>query len=79
MQIWIISHNFKKLHHTVLSLDHTYHKNIHSSFTPQYYIPYVGADTLNTGKMVHEYGLPRGQRSPSFHRVDTVRTLQKSA
>ena len=28
-----------------------------------------------TGKMVHEYGLPQGERSPSFHRADTVRTL----
>ena len=33
----------------------------------------------HTGKMVHEYGIPRGQSSPSFHRADTVRTLQKSA
>ena len=33
----------------------------------------------HTGKMVDEYGLPRGQRSPSLHRAHTVCTLQKSA
>ena len=30
-------------------------------------------------KNSHEYGLPRGQKSPYLHRVHTVRTLQKSA
>ena len=37
-----------------------------------------GREVRSTGEMVYEYGLPRGQRSPSLHRVHTVRTLQKS-
>ena len=32
-----------------------------------------------TGKMVHDYGFPWGQKSPYLHRAHTARRLEKSA